>query len=300
MVSLDLDSLRSFVAVAETSSFSRAGERVGRTQSAVSLQLARLERSLGKMLILRRQGRVLGLTDDGRELLHYARQLIALNDAAYRAIAQSTIPSRIRLGVPADFMSKAFLDLLQEFRLAHCGVELEVVSDVSRRLLEQVQNGALDVAFFKQFPGQGTGSVICRQQLVWVGSVTPHIPPIEEPIPLILFPEGSVIRAQIFAALEAAGRYWRIAFSCASIENLKLAIRQGLGLSALPRQVLPPADASVVELEFLPIGEVEVAVVQSRNCGPTARALAERISEHCGVTGLARDAPTGIAFEKSE
>lgn len=282
MVSLDLDSLRSFVAVAETSSFSRAGERVGRTQSAVSLQLARLERALGKMLILRRQGRVLGLTDDGRELLHYARQMIALNDAAYRAVAQSTIPTRIRLGIPADFMSKAFLDLLQEFREAHCGVELEVVSDVSRRLLEQVQNGALDVAFFKQFPGQGTGSVICRQQLVWVCAPNATVPPIEDPVPLILFPEGSIVRSQIFAALEAAGRYWRVAYSCASLENLKLAIRQGLGFSALPRPIQPSTDGPLPELDFLPIGDIEVAVVQSRNCGPTARTLAQRISEHYG------------------
>lgn len=234
------------------------------------------------MLILRRQGRVLGLTDDGRELLHYARQLIALNDAAYRAVAQSTIPSRIRLGIPADFMSKDFLDLLQDFRNDHAGVELEIISDVSRRLLEQTQNGALDVAFFKQFPGQGAGAVVCRQRLAWVSAPTAPIPPIEDPVPLILFPEGSVIRSQIFAALEAAGRYWRVAYSCASLENLKLAIRQGMGFSALPRQAVPSQDDAIAEINFLPVGEVEVAMAQSRNCGPTARALALRISEHFG------------------
>ncbi len=234
------------------------------------------------MLILRRQGRVLGLTDDGRELLHYARQLISLNDAAYRAVAQSTIPSRIRLGIPSDFMSKDFLDLLQDFRADHNGVELEVISDVSRRLLEQAQNGALDVAFFKQFPGQGAGSVVCRQQLAWVCAIDARVPPLEEPVPLVLFPEGSIVRSQIFAALEAAGRYWRVAYSCASLENLKLAIRQGVGFSAFPRDALPLEGGAIEEMNFLPVGEVEVAMIQSRNCGSTARALAERISEHFG------------------
>jgi len=280
MVSLDLDSLRSFVAVADTSSFSRAGERVGRTQSAVSLQLARLERTLGKILIIRRQGRVLGFTDDGRELLHYARQLIALNDTAYRAVAQSKIPSRIRLGVPADFMSDSFLDLLKDFRDSHNGIELEVVSDVSRRLLDQAQNGVLDVAFFKQFPGQGAGSVVCRRQLAWFSAPNARVPPAEEPLPLILFPEGSVVRSMIFNSLEAAGRYWRIAYSCTSLENLTLAIRHGMGFSALPRELLASDGAHLEVLNFLPVGDIEIAVVHGRTCGLTARALAERITQH--------------------
>jgi DNA-binding transcriptional LysR family regulator len=236
------------------------------------------------MLIIRRQGRVLGFTDDGRELLHYARQLIALNDTAYRAVAQSKIPSRIRLGVPSDFMSEAFLDLLKDFRDSNGGVELEVVSDVSRRLLEQAQNGVLDVAFFKQFPGQGSGSVVCRRQLVWFSAPNRPVPPAEEPLPLILFPEGSVVRSVIFNALEAAGRYWRIAYSCTSLENLKLAIRHGMGFSALPRELLPSDAAHLEEVNFLPVGEIEVAVIYGRNCGLTARTLAERITQHFSDT----------------
>ncbi|WP_158240807.1 LysR substrate-binding domain-containing protein, partial [Telmatospirillum siberiense] len=267
MTCLDLDSLKIFVAVVEASSFSRAAEMVGRTQPAVSRQLLRLEQSLGKTLILRRQGSVLGLTDDGRELLPYARKIVDLNDAAYRAVAQPMALGRVRLGVPADFMDTAFPGVLRAFQHAHGGIELEVVSDVSERLRERVRQGLLDLAFFKSLPGRGEGTVVSRQVLRWVGGASGGVPTGEEAVPLVLFPEGCVFRARILAALEASGRCWRVAYVCPSFESVLAAIRSGLGIGALPAG---PMTRDLVDLDGngLPApGDVDIVMQIGREGG---------------------------------
>ena len=277
MATLDLDSLRTFLAVVEASSFSRAADAVGRTQSAVSLQLGRLERVLGKILILRRQGRVLGLTDDGRELLPYARRMVDMNDAAYRAVAQPAATGRVRLGVPADFMDTAFPETLRSFQHGHGGIELEVVSDVSERLRERVRHGQLDVAFFKRIPGQGDGSVVDRQRLVWVGGASGPVPAVDVPLPLILFPEGCVFRARMLSVLEAAGRSWRIAYDCPSFESVRAAIRSGLGIGALPAGCAAQGFVDLGDGDLPPLGEIELVVALGRESPQAARVLADYI-----------------------
>jgi DNA-binding transcriptional LysR family regulator len=280
MTCLDLDGLRTFVAVVEAASFSRAADAIGRSQSAVSLQLARLERMLGKTLILRRQGRVLGITDDGRELLPYARRMVDLNDAAYRAVAQPAVTGRVRLGVPADFMDAAFPEVLRAFQHAQGGVELEVVSDVSERLRERVRQGLLDVAFFRRSFGENEGTVVARQRLAWVGGASCVIPAADNPLPLILFPEGCVFRAQALSALEASGRLWRLAYVCPSFQSVHAAIRSGLGIGALPAGV---AIRDLIDLDgegLPPLGDVELVMLIGREHGRASRFLADRILRH--------------------
>lgn len=286
MSCLDLDGLKIFVAVAEASSFSRAADAVGRTQPAVSRQMARLEQSLGKMLIHRRQGHVLGLTDDGRELLAYARRIVELNDAAFRAVAQPATSGRVRLGVPADFMDAAFPEVLRSFQHAHGAVELEVVSDVSERLRERLRQGLLDVAFFKRLPGPGDGTVIDRQRLLWVGA-TPGVVPAEDlPLSLVLFPEGCVFRAQALKALDTAGRCWRLAYVCPSFESVHAAIRSGLGIGVLPDG---PAIHDLADLggEGLPLLDaVDLVMVTGRDGGRAARLLADHIGRHLRMSRM--------------
>lgn len=274
---LDLDGLRAFLTVAEVSSFSRAGEFLGRTQSAVSLQLARLEKRLGKVLLLRCQGRVLGLTDDGRELLPFARRIVDLNDAAYRTVAQPSVSGRVRLGVPADFMDDSFPELLRCFQRLHQGVEIDVVSDLSERLRGRVREGGMDVAFFKRLPGEGEGTTVIPQHLAWMGGPAAVVPPPDQPVPLVLFPDGCIFRALAVRALEKAGRRWRPAYVCPSIENVLAAIRSGLGLGALPRHLAP---TGIVGLEGqLPaLGDVELAFAVARDGGSASKVLAAYIA----------------------
>lgn len=280
MKCLDLDSLRAFLAVVEASSFSRAAEAVGRSQSAVSLQLGRLERLLGKVLIRRRQGRVLGLTEDGRELLSYARRMIDLNDAAYRALAPPAAAGRVRLGVPADFMEAAFPDMLRSFQHAHGGVELEVVSDVSERLRERVRQGTLDLACFKRHSGRDGGTVISIQPLVWVGGTLGVVPDGGAPLPLVLFPDGCVFRARALEALEAAGRCWRVVYVSPSFESVRAALRAGLGLGVLPAGATSRGLAQLDEAGLPRLGEVELVMATGRNNTRAVRVLADHIARH--------------------
>jgi DNA-binding transcriptional LysR family regulator len=178
-------------------------------------------------------------------------------------------------------MSQTFLELLKDFRDTHNGVDVEVVSDVSRHLLELTQNGVLDVTFFKKFPGQGAGHPVCRQQLAWVAAPNMRIPAADEPIPLILFPEGSFLRSAIFSTLEAAGRRWRVAYSCASLEHLILAIHHEMGVGVLSRERLISDDRPFTEIDLPPLEDIEIAVIHGRGSGPTARALAEKVSRYC-------------------
>lgn len=281
MPCLDLDGLRSFVAVVEASSFSRAAEIVGRSQSAVSLQLGRLERQLGKVLLLRRQGRILGLTEDGRELLPYARRMIDLNDAACRAVANGAVTGRVRLGVPADFMDARFPDVLRAFQHAQGGVELSVVSDVSQRLRERLHQGELDLAFFKRLPGgRKEGTVALTQSLSWMGNASTAVTAEDEPLPLVLFPEGCMFRAQALAALEASGRCWRVSYVCPSMDSLKTAIRSGLGVSVLPVNGSTGEFTDLGPQGLPPLGHVEVVALTGREGGRAARLLADHITRH--------------------
>lgn len=280
MVTLDFDSLRSFVAVAETASFSKAADRVGRSQSAVSLQLARLERTVGKTLVLRRQGRVQGLTEHGRTLLPYARRIVALNDAAYQAVTEPAPVTRLRLGVPFDAMDQTLFDLLHDFKQAHQGSDVELISDVSEKLHEMVEETTLDVAVFKQCPGQGKGELVARQVLIWMGAekMTP-LPP-DSPVPLVIFPHGCAYRAQTLLALEEARLTWHLAYVGTSVEAIRLAVACGVGVSALPQHFLANG---LVPLQGLPEPDmVEVVVRQARGCSALARELATSVTGHLG------------------
>ncbi|RAU22411.1 LysR family transcriptional regulator [Paramagnetospirillum kuznetsovii] len=280
--SLDIDGLRAFVAVVETMSFSKAATRVGRTQSGVSLQLARLERVLGKALLLRRQGRVDGLTEDGRTLLPFARRMVDLNESAWRAMTASAVTGRVRLGVPADFLDMDFPDLLRRFQAAHGGVELDVVSDVSDVLRAKLRDGGLDVAFFKREAATGEGDAVARQQLRWVGNRAAS-PDLDQPIPLVLFPESCAYRRAALTALEDAGLRWRIAFTSPSAEGVRAAIVAGLGLGVLPKTCLDGDVMDVGGSALPPLSDVEVAVAFAPTAGPAARFLSEHISRGLGL-----------------
>ncbi len=276
--SLNLDGLRAFVAVVETMNFSKAADVVGRTQSGVSLQLARLERQIGKALIRRRQGRVDGLTDEGRILLPYARRMVELNESAWRAVAVPTMAGRVRLGVPADFLQMDFPDLLKRFQLTHPGVELEVMSDVSDALRDRLRQGGLDVAFFKRPAGEGESGTIARQQVVWCGNRA-AAPDADRPLPLVLFPNACAYRRLALAALEQAGMAWRVVFASPSAEGVRAALLAGLGVGAMPSEAVTGDLVAIQNAGLPPLGEVELAVAFAPTAGEPARFLADHLRD---------------------
>jgi DNA-binding transcriptional LysR family regulator len=207
--------------------------------------------------------------------------MISLNDAAYRAIAQRPKPARIRLGLTPDLLTVSLLEILNGFRSQPGDFELEIVADVSWRLVEQVDAGMLDGAFVRRLPGQGLGTPVFRQPVVWVGNSDWLPPPSETPLPLVLFPDGCTIRDQILNTLDATSRAWRVAFTSTSLDNVRLAVRMELGITALPLNTVDNIRKQPHQWGLPPIGELETAFILGANCGKTTEQLVERIADHC-------------------
>jgi len=238
-VNFDIDCLRSFLVVADTMSISRAAETVGRSQSTVSQQIAKLESQIGKGLLARRKGRVINLTSEGGKLVQYARRILQLNDEAYASMSDELLTGFVRLGVPLDFFGRNFTTWLARFKNKHPMVGLEVEANQSENLMKRSARGEFDLAFFKQLAGARNGTVALREQLVWVCGPN-FSADAAESMPLILFPEGCAYRRCAIGALEDHKRSWHVSFVSPSFECLKSAAAEGMGITVLARALVSP------------------------------------------------------------
>jgi DNA-binding transcriptional LysR family regulator len=220
-------------------SISRAAESVGRSQSTVSQQIAKLEAQVGKGLLTRRKGRVIDLTSEGGKLVQYARRILQLNDEAYASMSDDVLTGFARLGVPLDFFGRDFTAWLARFKHRHPMVGLEVESNQSENLIKRSARGEFDLAFFKQPSGAKNGTVALREQLVWV-SGPDYAPDASESVPLILFPEGCAYRRCAVTALKDHKQPWHVSFVSPSFECLKSAAVEGMGITVLARALVTP------------------------------------------------------------
>lgn len=236
-MNFDIDCLRTFLLVADSMSFSRAAETVGRTQSTVSQQISKLETQVGKSLLDRRKGRVLELTSEGTKLLQYARRMMQLNDEAFASMSDDVLTGFVRLGVPLDFFGRNFTTWLAGFKALHPMVGLEIEANQSENLMKRSARGEFDLAFFKQDTGAKHGTVTLREQLVWVAGAN-YLPDPLQSMPLILFPEGCAYRRCAIAALGEEKRDWHLSFVSPSFELLRAAAIEGMGITVLARSLV--------------------------------------------------------------
>ncbi len=276
LVNLDLDLVRTLVAVAETRNFTRAAERLGRTQSAVSLQVRRLEDRLGRAL-LSRDPRHVALTAEGESFLPEARRLLRLNDDIVGRLTEADVEGEVRLGSPEDFATVHLPAILGEFAQAHPRVSLSVTCDLTLHLLDELRDGALDLALVKREPsGPDLGVRVWREGLVWVAG-DPGALDRAERAPLVVAPSPCVYRRRAIGTLEQAGRAWRIAYTSPSLAGQHAALRAGLGVTVLPRDMTPP-DLTILGPETgLPtLADTEIALMRAATAVPRA---AERLAE---------------------
>jgi DNA-binding transcriptional LysR family regulator len=213
---------------------------------------------VGRRLFARRKGRVLRLTPDGSRLLDYASRMLQLNDEAYSSMSEHALSSFVHLGVPLDFFGRSFTCWLTRFKTLHPMVRLEVEADESENLFQRIARGELDLAFFKQGTGAGHGTVVLREQLVWV-SGSSATPSLEQSLPLVLFPEGCAYRRFALSTLRSHGIPSHISFASPSFESLKTAVVEGLGITVLARGLVSAPMRVVaprIGLPPLPIVEV--------------------------------------------
>lgn len=275
---LDLDLLRTFVTVARAGSFTRAGETLFRSQSAISLQIRKLEQAVGER-VFRRTARLVTLTPAGERLMGYAERMLALADEAMSAFREGEISGLVRLGTPEDFATAHLPRALAAFAEAHPGAQLEVTCDLTLNLMDLFHAGRLDVALVKREPSASVeGQRVWSEPLVWVGAHNKVFDP-QEITPLVVSPEPCVYRKRAEDALKRAGRRSRPAYVCGSLTGCLAAVRAGLGVAVLPRD-LAPQDLSVDRGDRMPeLADTEVVLLTASDAGPSARRLADHLEK---------------------
>ena len=256
---LDMDMLRSLVALVELGSLSRAAQRLGRGQSALSLRMKRLEEQTGQALF-RRDGRGLVLTETGELLLGYARRILTLNDEAVAALQGSSVAGTVRFGTSQDFAETWLPRALARFARAHPAVRIEARIDGSVRVAEAVERGRLDLALAL---GQGVrpkATVIGHLPLVWIAR-RGFVREVERPLPLVVFEPPCRFRQKALAVLDDAGIPWRIVFTSPSLSGLWAAVGAGLGVTIRTPEGLPAPLAPLDAVCGLPeLGSTEVSL----------------------------------------
>lgn len=235
---LDLELLKTLVCVVEEGSFTRGAERVHRTQSTVSQQIAKLEERVGHALLQRdRSGKQALPTEQGELLAHYARRLLAMAQEAEEALAATPGAVALRLGVPEDFDARRMSAMLAGFNAEHPRARLETVSGMSSDLQRRLAQGEIDLALVKREPRSGDCIAAWPERLVWAAGADFALDA-DGAVPLVLFPAGCIYRLRAVRQLEKAGRPWRQAFGSQSLTSVQAAVAAGLGISVLPRTAL--------------------------------------------------------------
>lgn len=273
---LDPDLLRSFVAIAETGSFTAAATRVHRTQSAVSMQIKRLEEVLGRALF-EREGRAVSLTPHGEILLDHARRILRAHLEAVAAFDAQAVQGHVTVGSPDDYASTFLPRILARFAQTHPMVHVEVAVDSSEALVERLAGGRVDLALVTEGHGEPAGAVVHREPLVWVTSAR-HRAHEQEPLPLAVFHQGCCFRRHGIERMAATGRAVRIAYSSLSIAGIYAALDAGLAVSPLLRSNVRPGLRMLSEAEGFPrLPEIGITLQRSPHAGGR---LIDRLERH--------------------
>jgi DNA-binding transcriptional LysR family regulator len=235
---LDIDQLRTFLAIVETGSFTRAAEIVHKTQSAVSMQMKRLEERLEHPIFVR-DGRASKLTEEGERLLDYARRIVKLNVEALAAFSDAALTGRVRLGVPDDYADRYLPEIMARFSRAYPGVELSVICEPSIELMGRIEANELDLAIVTDCESTRPVESFRRERLLWVTS-NRHTTHREEPLPLALGRPTCKWRELAIEALELIGRPYRVLYSSGNAGAVAAAVLAGLAVSVFPESGLRP------------------------------------------------------------
>jgi DNA-binding transcriptional LysR family regulator len=274
---LELDVLRTFVAIAETGSFTTAANMVFRTPSAVSMQIKKLEDILGRMLFTR-DARSVTLTNDGEMLLGYARRLLAINHEAVSKFVMPDIQGVVRLGSPDDYGERLLPSVLKRFAETHPSIAVDVTIDQSGNLRRRLAEGQLDITLVtacRNIPHDA--EILLTEPVVWAGARggCAHL---KEPLPVSLWEEGCVWRANALDALGREGRDYRIAYMSAHTGGQRAAVLADLAVAPLPRSFIGHGIVALGRNDGLPdLADYNLAMLMAPDAGPSVQAAADHI-----------------------
>lgn len=292
---LDIDQLKTFVAIVDAGSFTRAADSVHKTQSAVSMQMRRLEERIGKPLFTK-DGRSNRLTEDGEKLLVYARRMLRLNEETIAAFDENRLEGLIRIGTPDDYADRYLPEIIARFAKSNPNVELYIVCESSHDLGEKMAKGELDIALVTHNPKLRQSEVVRTEPLYWVTSAS-HTAHETTPVPLAVGRRNCQWRQLACAALDSVKREYQILFTSWSSTVVASAVLAGLAVSLLPEaalrpgmRILSPADG------FPPLAPAQIGIM--RRPGVPA-SLMNAISQHISAS-LDNITPMPMAADEEE
>lgn len=274
---LDVDQLRTFIAIVETGSFSRAADIVHKTQSAVSMQVKRLEERIGRP-IFTRDGRAAKLTQEGERMLDFARRIVKLNIEALAAFSDPDLSGRVRLGVPDDYADRYLPEIMARFSRVHPGVELTVFCEPSIDLIARLDANEIDLAIVTSCTSYRASEIFRQENLLWVASGR-HSVHCEDPLPLALGRPTCDWRKAAMDSLDSMGRPHRLLFSSGNAGAIAAAVLAGLAVSVFPESAVRPGMRILAPAEgFPPLPACRIGLLRTpHERAPLAEALAGHI-----------------------
>lgn len=261
MKNLSIDGLRTLVTVVDVGGFAKAGELLGLSQPAVSLQIKRLEDMLGCKLF-KKQGQRQVLNQYGELLLPLAKQMLQQNDAIIQQFTSESVTGRVRLGIPSEFAARILPSIIGDFVSLYPDVALEVKSRLSKHLLSVVRQDQFDLVLaLNEELNSSKYPVFMQDQLVWVGdlSLAQH-----SVVTLVTAPEGCIYRRRAIEALQQAGLQYRIVYSNADLTGLTAALKEGLGITVLAKSTVPAELPYQTQTQILPeLGQIGISLVKN-------------------------------------
>ena len=264
-LAIDLDVLRSFVAVAELGNVTRAAHVLGKAQSTISTHIRRVEEVYGCSAFLRSKSGV-ALSEQGAVIREVAERILQLHDFARAEIGGRGLAGRLRIGIMDDFAIDHLPMVLRRFAAGHPGVRLDLRMALSGELHEAIEARDLDVAVARRPFGERGGYEICREHLCWVSNATWNGVDADGVLPLVMFPPACLYRGHVTDALEAARRPWRITCTSGSLAGVCAATFAGFGITVLAESTIPATLRKVPESAGLPsLSPTEIAIFVSRD-----------------------------------
>ncbi len=282
MKNLSTDALRAFITVLELGGFTPAGEYLGRTQPAISMQIQKLEKQLGQTLLLRR-GQTVELTKAGQLFRPYAKQILTLNDEAVQQFSHELLAGKVRLGIPSEFASTLLPKIVGLFSQSHPSVTLEVTSDLSKNLLCDKRRLEFDLilGLHPNPEALDQQDLVRFDELVWVTSPD-HDTHNQTPCPLIVAPEGCIYRARAILRLNETKNPWRLVYTNPDLSGIRSAIEEGLGVTVLAKSTVPNNLKILRVNERYPkLGRMAISLVKPQ---PTSSQAVHRLAEYLAAS----------------
>ena len=292
---LDIDQLRTFLAIADAGTFTRAAETVHKTQSAVSMQMKKLEETVGRALF-ERDGRSSRLTEEGERLVDYARRIVRLSSEAIASFAEAELAGRVRLGLPDDYADRYLPEILARFSQSNPRVEVTVVCEPTPMLVDKIGSAELDLAIITHVESRGSASVIRRERLLWITS-NRHAVHELNPLPLALGRPFCTWRQAASMALENMGRPYRVLYSSWNSTAVGAAVLAGLAVSVLPESAIRPGMRILGAFDGFPsLPSCKIALLRNPS---EPSALAEALAGHIisSLDNLSGPAERSLAAE---